>query len=107
MGYFTALPKASRNTDPDTSHEAEEQMTRSQARQRQMGMVLDYVRMHPGSTYGELAKYSQVPDRNLFSRRLNDLWVKDMVIKGEKRKCLVGGKNCQTWTAQTEQQELF
>ena len=100
-------PKASRNTDPWTSHAAEAEMTASGKRKKQADMCLQYVIDNPGRTYRELAQISGVDDRNVFSRRLNDLRTKGKVVSEEPRKCAVSGRSMQVWYATPVQERLF
>lgn len=100
--------KASRNTDPLSSHLAEDDVTRSGERQRQCDMVLAVVTANPGMTSKELTRYAPPStDRYTFSRRLPDLEKKGLVQRGEMRKCSVGGKLSVTWSCPPRQAPLF
>lgn len=56
---------AARATDPETSHEAAEEITASGDRGSQQRAVLALVRWFPGSTAGELATYCAPGDEAL------------------------------------------
>lgn len=66
------LPPASRSTDPETSHEAEDALTRSGQRAAQMAAAEEAVRQHPGRTSKRLAIVTGM-DRHMLGRRLPDL----------------------------------
>ena len=100
-------PQASRSTDPWTSHAAEREITETGQRQKQADYCLEFVSRYPGRTYRELAEISQVPDRNIFSRRLNDLRVKGRAFSPETRKCTISGRSMQVWYATPQQGSLI
>ena len=100
-------PQASRTTDPDTSHQAEAEITATGTRQAQADYCYSFVEKHPGMTYRELAKLSGCEDRNMFSRRLNDLRSKHRVTVGDSRRCKIGKRMMQTWYPVPEQGELI
>lgn len=87
-----------RRTDPITSHEAADAITKDGTRASQRHTVLLMVRRRPGHTSAELAA-SNNADRYVLARRLPDL--RDhggLVYNGlEPRVCKVTGKRAQTW----------
>lgn len=94
------FPRASRRTDPITSHMAEASITGSGRRQGQCDMVMAIVREHGGLTSKELTQYApEGTDRYTFSRRLPDLEAMGKVVRGESRRCTVGGQLSVTWFA--------
>lgn len=90
------FPPASRNTDPVTSHLAEQNL--KEARYTQAGHVLGLVMVHPGLTAYELANKSNGRlDRYQTQRRLSDLENDNHIEKGPKRICTVSGRLAVTW----------
>jgi len=94
MEGFTSTALA-RNTDPDTSHQAAEDIVvhigRLQQRARQC--VEDW----PGHTATELSKLAGDADPRTINRRLGELERKGVVLRGEARRCSHTGKNAATW----------
>jgi len=88
--------QASRNTDPISSHIAEEKITRSGVRGKQAMRVYGVLLEHNGSTSKELSQYLG-GDRYMASRRLPDLEKAGMVVRGEMRTCTVCNQKCVTW----------
>lgn len=70
--------KASRRTDPQSSHKAEYDITRSGERTIQSDIVLEAIGQHPGKTSRELTAYCEL-DRYQIARRANDLFHDDKV----------------------------
>ena len=87
---------AARRSDPESSHQASDAITRSGQRGQQIGMAIDAVRMHPGSTSYELALATDI-DRYVMARRLPDALKVGAVVKGEQRTCDVTGHLALTW----------
>lgn len=87
--------QAARNTDPITSHEAAKEVTVSGVRRTQIAQVVDMVKANQGKTAAELAQINDTC-RYMMSRRLADA-TGVSVIKGDKRKCSVAGRNAVTW----------
>ena len=93
---ITLLPPAARNSDPETSHEAAEQVTESGTRWTQINALVRLVRRHPGLTGNELARYGILTERQL-SRRLSDAHKANLIYPGKKRKCSETGFNARSW----------
>ena len=74
------MNNATRNTDPNSSHLAESDITTSGERQHQNGIALDVVILFPGLTSKELASHCPL-DRYQLARRLNDLFIQNKVDK--------------------------
>ena len=90
------LPQNTRNSDPESSHLAGEQITESGTRQTQCDAVLDAVQKMPRATARELASTFDL-DRYMVSRRLADLCYTGKVRKAASRECEVGGRLSCTW----------
>lgn len=86
---------AARNTDPETSHLAEQHINETGIRERQQRAAYAVVCNHPGHTSAELAKYCDLDSYQL-ARRLPELRPVH-VRTGSKRKCTVTGRWAQTW----------
>jgi len=95
MGDAVIQIPASRNTDPLSSHLAEDEVNTSGARKRQQDIVLDLVKQWPGSTSAELAHKSGY-DRTMVARRLPEL-AGLYIRRGELDRCNVTDKRCVTW----------
>lgn len=88
---------ASRRTDPDTSHQAELELTRTGTRAGQQQIVHERVLLRHGLTASEHAERPDCPlDRYQFQRRLSDL-TGVHVRRGEARQCTVTGRKAITW----------
>ncbi len=87
---------AARATDPQSSHEAAERVTRTGARQNQAEAVLEALKTYPGSTSRELAERAGL-DRHLVARRLPDLEHANTARQGELRACCYAGRSAVTW----------
>ena len=93
---------ASRNTDSESSHVAEEKITKSGKRQAQIDEILAYVTLNQGHTSGEIAaglggEYDNVK----VSRRLSDM--KGLLLEqGDRRKCLEKDSLMVTWWTKAE-----
>lgn len=97
-GLLADLPR-SRRSDPETSHEAAEQVRRSGELGRQQRAVLEAVKAHPGKTAVELARLAGL-DRYAVSRRLPELQPVH-VRRGPPRECTVNRRPQSTWFAVT------
>lgn len=86
-----------RASDPVTSHLAAEHVTQSGIRSRQQHAVLAIVKLYPGRTSQELARYGI--DRYALARRLPELDDAGLVRRGEMRRCSVSGRQALTWWA--------
>lgn len=86
-----------RGSDPETSHAAAADITRSGVRASQQRTVRDLVRAFPGRTSAELAARSRDIDRWTAARRLPELRTENLVRNGEPKKCGVTGKRALTW----------
>ena len=95
---ITVLTPASRATDPETSHIAEEIMNRCGKRAHQQRIIIQYLAVHPDSTAAELA--NAIPNDKLdhaaVQRRLSDL-CGIAVEKTGRRACRVKGTLMTTW----------
>lgn len=85
-----------RRTDPATSHEAAERVTRDGSRARQVAACLDAVRRWPGCTSAELAVRMGV-SRYMPARRLPELRSAGKVANGVSRECSVTRRAALTW----------
>jgi len=96
-----SFPPASRNTDPLSSFEAEEQVERSGKRKTQAIRVFEAVKEYPEQTAGELEFLTGIP-HNVLCRRLPDLRVNSYVRVACMRTCRV--KNClsQVWEVEKD-----
>lgn len=85
---------AARATDPETSHDSENEITKSGERSRQQIRVLALIEAIPGSTAGELAKaaaeWNVGVDYFAIQRRVSEL-EPQFVRRGESRACSVRG----------------
>jgi len=87
--------KASRNTDPSTSHDAETFVNQSGRRDIQQQKVIKLVKDFPCRTASELSSVSDL-DRYQIQRRLSDLdGLK--VRKDKARRCKKTGRTAVTW----------
>ncbi len=80
--------------DPDTSHEAAQHIVASGTQGRQMTIVLDTVRRHPGLTSLALADHCDL-DRYQVARRLADLKARNVVEhRGTGEQSMLGTGRC-------------
>ena len=91
---FAATPVA-RRSDPDTSHEAGDEVTASGARSRQQHMVLRGLAQYPNVTTRELAARMNTC-RYIVARRMPELAPVYVRVTG-KRRCTVTGRTAHTW----------
>lgn len=99
---------AARCTDPESSHEAAEEHTRSGKRHTQRQLVAAAVRANPGMTASELAKRCDL-DRHMVSKRTAEsrtagdvrntpcLETEENSYKHHMRKCRITGKRVMCW----------
>jgi len=87
---------ASKTKDPISSYIAEEKITLSRARARQIDLVLSCIRRSAGKTSKELALIFEL-DRHMVDRRLADLKNRDKAFQGHIRECGVSGIKSVTW----------
>lgn len=95
MELLSSMPIA-RETDPETSHLAAEEVTASGRRAVQQHAVLAAVMTQPGLTSRELAQAAGM-DRYVAGRRLPELEAAKRVRKGEARECRVSKRLAVTW----------
>lgn len=89
------LTPAARNSDPETSHEAAEHVTRSGLRSHQQRQVFAAVREWPGLTSAELAQRMSM-NRHAVARRLPEL--RGVYVEnGDARECTVTHRRALTW----------
>ncbi|MDE2100900.1 MAG: winged helix-turn-helix domain-containing protein [Patescibacteria group bacterium] len=93
---FSFIPIAA-NQDPETSHESARRVNASGSRKAHARMVLELVRLHPGSTSCELHAAQYVLDRHEVSRRLSDLLHAGLVRQETARPCRIKGTRMVTW----------
>ena len=92
-----------RRSDPATSKQAGEAITRSGRRKRDQDVLLNLVRMFPGSTSMELAQRlidggaHWWKSYSLASKRVSDLHAKGLVVAVGERKCSVTGGKARIW----------
>lgn len=92
---FDFASPRSRNTDPSSSHEAAERQRKGKANTDALA-VLACVKTMPGSTSAELSAFYGL-DRHMVARRLPDLEERQLVKRGEIRKCKAHGTSAVTW----------
>lgn len=92
---FVATP-AARASDPDTSHEAAEQITRDGSRHQWRKQVAEAVRSYPGRTSRELARSCRIA-HEILHKRLPECVTAGVVCKGDARRCLVTGRRTTVW----------
>lgn len=85
-----------RKSDPATSHAAAAEITASGTRGQMMLKALELVKEHPGHTSNELEEISGLLDGKI-RKRLNDLWHRGLVRKGEIKVSSVSGMKNHTW----------
>ncbi len=88
--------QAARSTDPETSHIAEEELTKSGARLTHCEKIIEAMEdlaamRHTQSTGREIAQKSGM-DYVAVMRRMNDLLNSGKVVKGQARTCQTDGK---------------
>jgi hypothetical protein len=92
------LPPISRNSDPQTSHAAGRDHTRSGKRGTNCELVETVVRREPGLTYREIhAHIPTIREAVEVQRRCSDLERIGRIVSGEPRTCTRSGRPAQTW----------
>ncbi|XRD81794.1 MarR family transcriptional regulator [Dyella halodurans] len=89
---------AARATDPDTSHEAANEVTATGLRAEQQARTLAAVRAFPGRTMQELSELTGL-DRYMLGRRISECETSGVVFRGLKRRCSVTGRMAEPWFA--------
>lgn len=87
---------AARRTDPVTSHQAAETLTRTGERAHLQHLTAAAVRQYPGRTSQELAALTKI-DRYTLARRLPECETAKTVRRGEPRECTITKRNALTW----------
>lgn len=95
--------RLSRNTDPQSSHDAAVKVNASGKRDAQCGAVLRALANHPGSTSMELAHFMGI-ERSITGRRLPDLEQQGKVKRGDLRPCSICKTKCVTWYAKKKEE---
>lgn len=90
---------AARRSDPESSHEAAEQMVRSGRRQAHVAVVVRAVRENPGLTSYELALVCGL-ERHEVARRTADAETAGEIEKGPVRR-QANGRSAVTWFARS------
>ncbi len=88
-------PAVARVSDPESSHEAARNITKSGKATSHRKLCLDFVRAHPGCTAGEIGKALGL-DRYVVGKRLPELRP-DLLINRGQRVCNAHGTKMQTW----------
>jgi hypothetical protein len=88
--------QAARSRDPETSHLAADEITKSGARQKQVERVVAMVHKTDGMTSRELADHHK-EDRYMVARRLSEAETAQEVEKGQPRTCAIGKCKAVTW----------
>lgn len=101
---FDHAPPASKNADPETSHMAESDITKSGKRGGDCQAIYEYLLNHPNHTSAELADKMKPGDKDwryTVARRLPDLKNQrpPMTTQNTKRVCTVTNKKAVTWEA--------
>jgi len=99
------MNRLSRNTDPETSHLAEEVLKRSGRQAERLKMVFALVKKNPGRTSSELGylmaqAHPDLPALTCYDsphKRLPDLEKLKLVRKGDTKTCPVTKRTCLTW----------
>lgn len=85
-----------RRSDPESSHIAAREVTRSGATAHQQRQAVAAVRQWPGSTSRELAEHAQM-DRYALARRLPEAERAGLIVRGPMRECSISGRETLTW----------
>jgi hypothetical protein len=93
-GLMSDVPR-SRRSDPETSHQAADEVRHSGVLGKQQRAVLEAVRAYPGKTAVELAHLAGL-ERYAVSRRLPELQPTH-VRRGPPRDCSINGRPQSTW----------
>lgn len=87
---------AARATDPNSSHDTADEITRSGLRAEQQALTLAAIRAFPGNTMQELAELTG-HSRYMLGRRVSECETAGAVRRGQKRKCTVTGRSAEPW----------
>lgn len=87
---------AARTTDPESSHDAAEHITRSGQRAQQQAVTAAAIKAFPDHTMQELAELTG-HDRYMLGRRVSECETAGLVKRGLKRVCRVTGRNAEPW----------
>ena len=100
FGPLFAVPTSplARKTDPETSKESAAAMKGSRRRGDMHHLVLEAVRLHPGSTASELTAHEGFADPRLINRRLGELEDSGLIqVRGRRRNPATGQKEMCWW----------
>lgn len=86
-----------RRSDPETSHEAAQEVTDSGSADQQRSIVAALVRKYPSRTSDELAQLTPRLDRWQAARRLPEVERAGLIQRGEARHSEVSGRKGVTW----------
>ena len=86
-----------RSSDPDTSREAAEHITKNGDVSKARLEVLEVLKLNPGTTSRELALCDSEVQHESFHNRLPELERLGAAHRGEPRKCRVTGRRVTTW----------
>jgi predicted transcriptional regulator len=95
MRSLVATP-AARTTDPSSSHDAAEHITRNGTRAQQQAQTIAAIRAYPGKTMQELAELTG-HCRWMLGRRVSECETAGAVRRMPKRKCTVTGRRAEPW----------
>jgi hypothetical protein len=87
---------AARATDPETSHEAAEHVTRTGVRAEQQAKCFAAIRTFPGHTMQELGELTGICRFEL-GRRVSECERAGLVRRLPKRTCTVTGRSAEPW----------
>lgn len=99
------LPPIARKTDPNTSHQAAEAITKNGQRGSQCKDIFDAIQAKPGSIPGEIAAKIGLLSHEV-TKRIHDLEVKGLVVPGTERRWAGSGKNQRSWWPTSKQGEF-
>ena len=95
----TFTSPASRRSDPETSHLAEQHIKETGKLERWKHQVKMYVDAFPGRTARELARDSRIPYETIH-KRLPELEKDGDVQRAKRKKCDITGRLCNTWVVE-------
>lgn len=90
------MPTLARNPDPETAHQATEEVESSGRAASQRHRCLLEIWKKPGRTAAEIAEAANL-ERHVPSRRLPELRQAGLVKNGQERACAVTGNPSKTW----------
>jgi len=94
--FIIDFSPTTRVSHPETSHIAEEKITKTGRRARHCWIILNALRRHNGSTSAELAQFTPLTKEQCH-KRMHDLVENEYIRRGKKRICSVKGTLCCTW----------